>query len=368
MKNHRFWLHDFEVYHKAASRIITGENLYRGDIDGFYKYKYSPACAMFFTPLGILPFSIAKAIYWVFLSGIICLGFYLSLRIVLPSVAVETPSRINNFILLLAFITAVHFERELHLGQVNQLLLVLYLALVFLWQNSRIKLSSLLWAGSIFIKPFGLIFLPYFIIKRQYRLIGWLILWLVILGLSPVFFYGWPGLLGQYGGWIAELTNELANKQDLMQAGNHTIFSIFARFTPLRILEFTSTVTFFYQTFILLLLAILFILLLRKGRGIENQSAPETAFLIGLIPLLAFTSHNAFGFLELAIVVVLVNWRELPSWGKTIGICGFAFSGGNIHDIVGKTLWNFLSDISLVAWGALLILAVLVILRMRRLA
>ncbi len=47
IKNNRFWLSDFQVYHKAAGRIIDGENLYQGEADGFYRYKYSPTAAVF---------------------------------------------------------------------------------------------------------------------------------------------------------------------------------------------------------------------------------------------------------------------------------------------------------------------------------
>jgi len=368
VKNHRFWMHDFEVYHKAASRVIDGENLYRGDIDGFYKYKYSPTCAAYFIPMGALPFSIAKVVYWILLSALICLGFYLALKIAMPDFSGQSPVKINGLIFLMASILAVHYERELHLGQVNHLILVCYLAVVYYWRQSRNILSALLWAGSIFIKPFGLIFLPYFIYKREFHLIGWFILTLILFALVPVLFYGWQGMLGQYSGWFGELSAELVNKQDLLQPGNHTIFSILARFTPFRLLDFSPTVTHAYQLSILIALAILFWAVLKKGRGLAENRSLESAALIALIPLLAFTSQNAFGFLELGVAVILVHWGELPRWGKAVSICSFVFSGGNIHDIVGKTLWNFFSDISLVAWGAAILLGVLILLRYRKLA
>ena len=48
--NHRFWLSDFEVYYKAADRILHSQNLYGISADGHYVFKYSPTSAIYFIP------------------------------------------------------------------------------------------------------------------------------------------------------------------------------------------------------------------------------------------------------------------------------------------------------------------------------
>jgi hypothetical protein len=315
-----------------------------------------------------MPFAIAKVLYWIFLSGVICLNLFLSLKIAVPGILTESPGKINRLVISLALITAVHFERELHLGQVNQLLLAAYLSAVYFWQKNKVFPSALILAASIFIKPFGFIFVPYFLIKRQFRLTCLFLLGVLVLGLSPLLFYGWQGLISQYSGWIAELAAELGHKQNLLQNGNHTIFSIFARYSPLRLLELSGMVSAVYQFVIVSALAFLSLYFIRKGASDSLSSSGDTALLMAIIPLLAFTSHNAFGFLALLVAILLCRWHALPPLGKGAALCGFVFTGGNIHDLVGKDLWNFFSDISLVSWGTLLLLAVLASLRLRRLA
>lgn len=368
IKNNRFWLNDFQVYHKAAGRIIQGENIYQGEIDGFYRYKYSPTAAIFFIPIGMLPLTTAKILYWVFLSSVICIGFYLALRLVRPGFRMLSPVYINNLILLAALILGVNIERELHLGQVNQLLLVSYLAIIFLVRSNRTTAAALIWAAGIFLKPFGIILLPYFLATRRFRTVIYFLLFLTIFAVAPAIFTGVDNLAGQYSSWFAELAIELSQKQDLLLDGNHTMFSVLARYTPVRFLAMTPMLATVFQPIILILISMVVVFLIRRGRDLENRMILESSFLIGLIPLLSFTSYNAFGFLELALILILFNMREFSKRQRIFAIAGLILIGINIHDVVGHKLWVLFNDLSLVAIGAILLLSVLTSMRVRGLA
>jgi len=365
IRNNRFWLHDFEVYCRAADRVISGENLYRGDIDGFYKFKYSPVCAVLYIPFTVIPLWAAKVVYWLFLSAVICACFYLSLLLTKPGFRQEPPSGVNSTMLLAALILGVHMERELHLGQVNQILLLCYLATAYFISKGRDMAASIILAAGIFIKPFGLIFVPYLIFKRRFRPAILFLLFTLILAAVPNLFYGPEQLQGQYDRWFHEITTELSAKQDLFGNGNHTLFSILARFTPLRLVDFTPRTALLYQATVLIALAgCLLFLLKRKVNGI----ALEFAILTGLIPLLTFTSYNAFGFLDLAVFLVLFQFKYLTALPKAAAILGFVYLGMNIYDLLGHRIWTFINDISLVSIGALLILMVVVVLRISKVA
>ena len=368
IKNDRFWLSDFQVYHKAAGRIIQGENLYQGEIDGFYEYKYSPPAAVFFIPFGIIPLTLAKVLYWIFLSCMICVGFYLAFSLVEPRFRNESPARINNLIFISALILGVNLERELHLGQVNYLLMVSYLAILYLLQKNKIIIAALIWAAGIFLKPFGFILLPYFLIKRKFRLTGYFLIFLVLFTILPAFFVGFANLQGQYSSWFGELSIELSRKQDLLQDGNHTLFSILARYTPVRFLDITPFFAMLFQSAVLILLAVIMFFLIRRGRELGNGMILESSFLIALIPLLSFTSYNAFGFLALAVILILFNMRLLSKWQRLFAVTGLILIGFNIHDIVGHELWALFNDLSLVALGAILLLAVQISIRIRKIA
>jgi hypothetical protein len=58
---------DFAVVHRAAARVLSGEALYR--LSELNPFKYSPAAALLFTPLGALPMRAAHAL-WAALSAL----------------------------------------------------------------------------------------------------------------------------------------------------------------------------------------------------------------------------------------------------------------------------------------------------------
>ncbi len=363
INNHRLWMNDFKVYYTASGRFIKGETLYQPLIDGHFHYKYSPPAAFFFTPFLLFPFSVASVLYWLINSALVCLGFYLILKL-LQSRHTDIPiSRLNFVILLTALIMSVHLERELHLGQVNHLLLVTYIAIMFLFVQNRMVAPAILWAGSLFIKPFGLIFLPYFIVKRKYGMLIYGLLFLIVFLMIPFLFYSPVAMWKEYHYWLSEMGLELAQKEGFLAAGNHTIFSILVRYTPLRYLHFNDQLKLIYQLFILVLISGIFLYLLKKGRRMNKPQILEFSFLISLIPMLSFTSYNAFGFFELTVFLVVFHFSDFSKRIKIAAIIGVIFVGGNIHDIMGHKLWTLFNDWSLVGIGALLLMVGLVFLR-----
>ncbi|HBZ01087.1 MAG TPA: hypothetical protein DEO84_07185 [candidate division Zixibacteria bacterium] len=368
VKNHRFRANDFKVYHRAAERLIQGENLYRPDIDGHYYYKYSPTAAVYFVPSALLPVSIAKVLHWIVMACMACLGFYLALIMVRPKFRIDNPRKINNLLLLLGLILGVHLEREFFLGQVNHILLVLYLIFILLANRKNDLPASLIWAGTIFIKPFGFIFLPYYLIKNKFKLVLYFCLFTTILIFAPLPFTGLANFASQYQHWFHELSVEMSWKQSLLASENDTIFSILARYSPLRLLDFTPGVTRIFQLIILALIGLLFLYLIYRGRHIKNSYVLETAFLTALIPILSFTNHYAFQFIELAAFLIIFNYRQLSKEWRIAAIVGLTLTAINMHDVWGGAIWQFLNEISLVAIGAIIVQAVLVEFRLKKVA
>jgi Glycosyltransferase family 87 len=367
LKNHRFHMSDFHVYYVAASRIVHGENLYRPVEDGFYHFKYSPTSALFFVPFSFLPPAVAQTVYWFFLSFMVCLGLYLSLLMIAPRFKVDDDAgRINNIILLTALLTSVHVSRELELGQVNQLLFVLYIIAAYFLSRGKDFASALFLAASLFLKPFALIFLPWLLLRKKWKLIMFCILFAVVFAALPVLFTGGGLVLSQYQGWFQEMAIELSHKQSLLAHENHTIFSLIARYTPLRHTRLVIDRVALFQGVVLVLIAAGFYFFVRRGKSLERAVVSEWAILIGLIPLLSFTSHNAFGFEELAVVILLYYFKDLPLSVKIFAVAGMIATGGNIYDIVGRKLWFIINDLSVVGIGAALLIASLTAMRQKR--
>lgn len=369
--NNRFWLADFEVYYKAAIRIFQGENLYRYVEDGFYLYKYSPTCALYFLPFSVVSFSVSKVLYWLFLMVLGIMGFYLCIKMLKPTI-VQIAKR-NNAVILFAFlIYAVHFLRELHLGQVNYLLTFIFILGIYSYYKDRKMLFSALLAISIFIKPFGFVMIPYLLVKKRYNEVLTFIGFSLILAILPLLFYGSVNLtLEQYRLWFVELQIELGNKQGLLDYGNHTIFSVVARYTPIRYILVNSTVSAIYQLVLLSgigLFVLYFINMNRKGTTDfqkKHDAIVDMALLVSLVPLLSFTSHNAFIFTLILTFVIMLYFSNLKMYEKILAVIGFICIGGNFDEMLGKELSTMVNNYSLVSIGTIILIYLLFSLRKR---
>jgi hypothetical protein len=367
LKNHRFHMSDFHVYYVAASRIVHGEDLYRPVEDGFYHFKYSPTSAIFFVPFSFLPSLAAQTAYWFFLSFMVCLGLYLSLLMIAPRFKVDDDAgKFNNLILLTALVMSVHVSRELELGQVNQLLFVFYIIAVYFFSKGKDLFSAFFLAASLFLKPFALIFFPWLLLRRKWKLAALFMLFGAGFAVIPVVFFGPGNVLPQYQGWFQEMAIELSHKQTLLANENHTVFSLIARYTPLRYTRLVVDQVSLFQAMVLSIIAACFLFCQRTGKALEHGYTSEAAALIGLIPLLTFTSHNAFGFAELSVLILLYHFKTMRLSEKILSIAGMIFVGGNIYDLVGRKLWFVLNDLSLVGIGAVLLIVTLGLLRLRR--
>jgi hypothetical protein len=371
--NNRFWLADFEVYYKAAQRILNSQNLYRIAADGHYVFKYSPTSAIYFIPFLIFPFEVAKYVYWIFLTSLIVSGFYLSIKIIKPSLFTNQSGKsVTSIVLLATLILALHFLRELHLGQVNYLLLYFYIVALFFYTKNKRLLFSLVLALSIFIKPFTLIFIPFLLLKKKYVELLLFVGFCFALFLLPFLFYNTIGTtLTQYQLWFNELQIELSHKQGLLENANHTLFSVFARYSPIRFILINSTFTLIYQLTMLAGIGVLFIWFTKiNSRNISIQqqeyySVIEFSLLVSFIPLLAFTSENAFIYTQIVVFIVLAFYKSFKPYEKGLAIVAFFFIGGNFGELLGKSLSKKIDDISLISVGTLILIYLVFVLRIR---
>jgi len=364
--NGRFTLSDFRVYYEAADRIINGLPLYRHMENAHYVFKYSPVSAMMYIPFTVLPFSIAKFIYWIFLTMAIAFGFSLILKIMQPDIFKHDTFRANRIILLLIPILALHFLRELHLGQVNHLLMVIYVVVLFFNLKSQKITSAFFLSLSIFIKPFGLIFFPYFLIKKDWKTLFYALIFLAILVFLPLLYtHSVDNMISEYGRWYRELLIELEKKQHLLADRNHTIFSFIARYTPayyLIIAGFSSTI---FKLIILALIAGLYFFLFTRPAKQNQVQIIDFAILTSTIPLMAFTSANSFIFTGIGVVVLLYYWKLLAQVQKSIAVLAIILIGGNFEEIIGPYLSVLIEDLSLISPGAILLIYIMTVLRLK---
>lgn len=353
---------DLEVYYQTAHRMVAGEEIYNiatdADGHGFYIYKYSPTAVFLFLPLILIPYHLAKVFYWVGLTFL--LGLSLMKLFKLIGSELSKKDKMNTNIILFAFLTIlIHIDTELHLGQVNLILLALYIFTISSLLSGKDSLTGLLLAISIFIKPFGLIFLPFLFLKKKYKSLMYFALFMIILFAMPLIYYpSVDSFLALQKAWFHELGVELGKKQNLFADANHTIFSVLARYTPLKFILIHESLQKVYQLIVLMLLGIAFLKYNRKN----PSDLAATSVLIIFIPLFAFTSKNAFLFAMPLVMYLLAFFKSQNLIYKILVVVGCILVGGNIYELYGPEYSMLYTRLSLYSIGSICLLIAVFIL------
>ena len=160
---------DFLVVYSAAHAMSNQVDIYAGTAG---MYIYSPFLAFIFQPLAALPERTA-AIVWLTLSALIIFAAsFLAARKVAETwqlapreIDPAIPWSISATALLLSF---EKIRSDFTLGQTDCLVIVGLVAVLW-WMDRRPALAGIAAGATANIKYLALIFVPYFLIKRNYR-------------------------------------------------------------------------------------------------------------------------------------------------------------------------------------------------------
>jgi len=351
---------DFEVNYEAGKRLSLGETLYRVE-DEHYMFKYLPASSILYLPLSYLSLDAAKAI-WYFL--VIFCSFslvYVSYK-VLPSREIKC----IYVIVIPPLILAKFFFREIQLGQINALVAIILLLMIwFLVYDKKLNPSNkeifagLLWGLGTALKPYALIFFPYFIVKKKWKSllsgIGFLIaaLWV------PSLFYGFRGNALVFKEWVSTLsqsTPSLITSQD-----NISILAFFAKWTG------NQNISLVLSGVIIAFLGFLFLFLVLKGKEIPRASVLECSVLLILIPLISPLGWDYTLLISVLGIMIIVNYffRFTRLW-RGVLVVNFCIVSLSLYDIMGRGLYAQFMFWSVITINFLITLGYLSYLRLRK--
>ena len=346
---------DFGVCYQGGQRIVQGETLYR-EADGHLQFKYSPAAAVFFAPLALIPYEAAKVVWYV-LEFIFLAGIFLFCWRMLPAGATKAaPLLIWTFLAELKFLA-----RELELGQVNLLILFSLTLMVYSIIRGKEIRAGLLWGISLLFKPYALVFLPYFLLKKKFRaLVAGITASAAGLAL-PVAFYGFKGNLAVLREWPATLSKSTSGL--LASFDNASLYGFLLKVFPSLPRQLSGIL--FLAIFLVLAAVVLW--LLRAGRTApltKNSEVQESAFLLILIPLFSPLGWNYNYLYSLpAVMLILSAWRHFPRTARTILVANFIIASTSLIEIWGRGLFHFYTHYALVVLNFLFVLASLAYLR-----
>jgi hypothetical protein len=205
--------------------------------------------------------------------------------------------------------------------------------------------------------------LPYFLLKRRFRLVAAGIV-VVILGLfSPMVFYGFKGNIIVLREWLASLSRSTSPL--LGTFDNASLHSFFLNILPDQKADFA--LVFIICVSCLIGLSFLGMMFLGKKRGLKKPEALEFAFLFILIPLLSPLGWYYNYLYSILAIILLLNYMEkFPAYLKYGLIINFIIIGASLKEILGKVAFDFYTQNSLLVINYLIVLFYLFYMRVRK--
>lgn len=338
---------DFGVFYQGGGRILKGETLYRAS-DGYLQYKYSPASAVFFSLFTFLPYEIAKFIWY--LSEL----FLLFLSMIISYDILPSKQKKKGLVIFLSFLVLAKFlGREIELGQVNIFICFLLIMMVQAVLKKNDVEGGLFWGFSLFFKPYALVFLPYFILKKRVKLIA-SGLGMVVLGfILPVIFYGVEGNIVVLKGWQKTLSQSTPRLLD--QYDNASIIAFFLKALPDERREL-ALILIICAAFVIGF-SFLWMMLSGKKKGLKKTEILEFSFLFILIPLFSPIAWYYNYLYSILSIVFLINYiHKFPKIVRYVLIANLIVIGASLVEILGKDAFRFYTGYSLVVISYLIIL------------
>lgn len=336
--NHRFQLSDFNVYYGAADALMNGEQVYGkafGLSSGFY--KYSPEILVPFLPFALLKYDLAAVLFYLINTGIILLLLNEFKQTFFKSY--EWGREVWFFLIVTVLFFGDQLERELFLGNVNALLLLLTLWAVRSIENKQHAKAGLIYAVVLCFKIHFLILLPYFILKKEWKVLLFTIVGLI--GLAITLFICVPNrFVVLHSQWLKAVQ---AHNVQLDHSPNTIYFFIQKILSSIHMAVVPTAA-------VLIGLAVVGLTYLRFiwkniGKGFQSN---EALILLALIPILTHTDTEHFlwampFFLIMLIAISTWNkkWKMFGAGILVLASIPFLF---NSPDIVGKTLSKQLDE------------------------
>ncbi|MEI6682520.1 MAG: glycosyltransferase family 87 protein [Bacteroidota bacterium] len=203
MVNNRFLLADFIVYYSAAANYITGSPVYLVSFfSGSGYYKYTPAILFFFMPYTLLPYKVAATIHFLVLGTAYGYAMLLLSRLV-TRYLLGNRVKYELWLLALSFgCIMMHVNRELYLGNINIILLMLSCLALRDMLTARDLRGGILLGLVVLAKPYLLLLVIPLVFRRRWRALAWLCITGAVGLLLPFLFSGPQKSVHLYREWI----------------------------------------------------------------------------------------------------------------------------------------------------------------------
>lgn len=353
--HHRDGVSEFEIYYNAAGAFLEGKPLYGEVFNGTTGvYTYAPFTAVLFSIFHVFPYSFAISIYYfLVLAGYML--FTLSLIYFLEKEYGLVPRNRGWLLFLITAFMFDHFERELHLGNVNVFLLIMAFWAFFLMRRDRSVYGGIVLGVMMLFEPYTMVLLPYFLYRRH----GWMVFSAVMafaVGLVvPAFFRGLSHNLTLIHQWIDVLRTPSV---PLMDSPN-TFYGIYHQWV-LKPMHLAAGNWLVIAVWVAVAVGLFYFF--RKNKLGANQpwiDFAEYALLVSLIPHLVHTDTEHFMWTWPLVTLGFILLQYVQGVSKrilyTLLIIAFVPLVINSPDIVGRKIMLLFDEGGLLGLGNLLL-------------
>ena len=357
----RLNLYDFRVMYSAAEAYLSGEQVYGipfGLKTGFY--KYSPFTILVFMAYTPLDYPMACVVHFLII-GCAVIGVILSLEKLIRQYT--TPVRGRTFLLLLAVFLSVfiHLFRDLHLGNINIILVCLLTMALAAAVSGRYYRAGFLLAFVILAKPYFLVVMLAFVAFGYWKTVASTAGWVSIFILLTVVVMGPSESFSLHKQWVAAM---MAHGDYL--GSPHTISSLLFFYLGL---EMSGKFAFFFLPVVAIGITYFSWRINRQFSFVDTEEATAAKsqglifnfyLLMAIIPSILITDTEHFLF-SLPLIALLCFHRPKAHVGWTIMlVVVLLLFGGNSSDMLGMDLsrqvnrWGLLGISNLCVLGMII--------------
>ncbi|MDH4471385.1 MAG: glycosyltransferase 87 family protein [Fluviicola sp.] len=344
LKNGRLWTNDLRVYYEATNDFFAGNNPYQhayGLATGFFKYP--PSTLYLFSPQSWMSFGTAQLIHIVMLSSSLIVSMSLIRNWVNQFQLFGNKPVSIGFSYLLFATVAIHLTRELHMGNVNLLLLLLFCLGIQAFLTKKMLAFAVFWSLMLMLKPILILVVIPLIIYNQLKVVFMMAGIGLLLALLPIIQVGWAGNVQLWQDWFSAV----AAHGDYLTSFN-SIGSLVHQFTG-----FSSD-----WLFSILFLAFLVTLMVRerfKGKTSISNVVAWTCVLSAAVPNFFVTDTEHFLLSMPLIYMLIIHLIKHKKWvWWSVFALGMLFFSFNSSDLLGPDLTDIVFNYGFLGMGNLI--------------
>jgi hypothetical protein len=326
--NNKLWTNDFKVYFEASIDYFKGKNPYihsYGLDSGFFKYP--PFTLYIFRLFSFLNYNVSQFIHLFLLMTSLIVSI-ITLKELSPKTVKFNYKSPQNWLLFVPFlIVAIHLVREIHMGNINLYLLVLFVLGIKNIQNKKDFNTAIFWSFMLILKPIMILSVIPLLFYKKFRIILYMMGFGLFFFIFPIIDNGWEGNLTLWGNWFTSVSNHgdyIISENSLTYLTNFYL-GYQSNWIPSLICLAILVSILIYQIF--------------KNKTSDNDLINWAVVLTGFSPNFFVTDTEHFLLIIPTVVFTLYylsKTKSLFGWiSFSLGILLFSF---NSNDLLGREL------------------------------